>query len=530
MSVLQVSLVLSPALLLLAAGLLPSRFADRHKQRVRRGITWLAGVQCISALIAAMVAVYATLAANAGQPVHFRWPEGSLVSVGVYYDSVASLMLLLVSFVGFVVCKYSIRYLDGEATQGRYFRWVGMTIGAVSLLVISGNLLMFFAAWVMTSFGLHCLLLYYPDRSAVRRAAWTKFSISRLGDCFLIAAIVLMFHEFGTFEFAELFAAVEGSSGAASHSATAIAWLLMLGAVTKSAQFPLHTWLPETMETPTPVSALMHAGIVNAGGYLVIRLSPLIVQAPAALMALATIGTVTVCFAGVVMLTQTSVKRSLAYSTIAQMGFMMLQCGLGAFSAALLHIIAHSLYKAHAFLNSGNVLAEAARTELPRGLDHRTMRLVPVLTGGLLAALSIVFAATLFGVEFAEKSGGYALGFVLWLALAGWLWDMGRLRERQVAAAGILVAPLLAFLYMAGFSSVDALVSSSLPAVPFEVLASVAGWEIVFAFCGLCGIHWLLSNERGRAWLAPLHVHVANGFYVDAVLRRVFGPLFQPPH
>src|SRR5690606_5255778 len=141
----------------------------------------------------------------------------------------------------------------------------------------------------------------------------------------------------------------------ASHSW--VGWLIICGALLKSAQFPFHTWLPDTMGTPTPVSTLMHAGIINAGGYLVIRLSPLLVENTTAMLFLATIGAVTLASASLVMLTQTSVKRMLAYSTIAQMGFMLLQCGLGAYALAVLHLIAHSLYKAHAFLSSGSTVA-----------------------------------------------------------------------------------------------------------------------------------------------------------------------------
>ena len=395
-----------------------------------------------------------------------------------------------------------------------------MTIGAVSLLVLSGNLLMFFLAWVMTSFGLHQLLLHYPERTAARRAAWTKFTISRIGDCFLLAAIVMIYREFGTFQFDELFAAAGTTSG---DGAAAIAWCLVLGAVTKSAQFPLHTWLPETMETPTPVSALMHAGIVNAGGYLVIRMSPLIVDTAAALTALAIIGTVTVCFAGIVMLTQTSVKRSLAYSTIAQMGFMMLQCGLGAFSAAMLHIIAHSLYKAHAFLASGSVLTEASRSNSSESFDDGYVRWPSLLAAVVCAVASIATAASIFGVDFAAKSGGVALVFILALALTAWLWDVTKLRSSWAVVSGVAVVPVLALLYVAGFVCVNAVVAGNLPAVSNPWFAAVAFPSVVFAFGALFFAQWLLASERGREWLAPMYVHASNGFYVDVVLRRIFG-------
>ncbi len=353
-----------PVACLWAAGFLPSRWANRHATLMRRLVTGLAGLQCLAALGYAVV----FLGSGSGVQHDHLWGKyggafDAPLAASLYYDGATSLMFLLVSFVGWIICRYSVRYLDGEATQGRYFRWTAFTIGSVSWMILAGNLLMFFAAWVATSLGLHQLLLHYGQRPAARCAAWTKFAISRLGDLALLGALVLTYTAFRTFDFAELFAAVDGSSGAGAlphPTAHWIGWLLVLGAVTKSAQLPFHSWLPQTMETPTPVSALMHAGIVNAGGYLVIRTSPLISLTPSALICLAAVGAATACFASVVMLTQTSIKRSLAYSTIAQMGFMMLQCGLGAFSAAMLHILAHSLYKAHAFLGSGGVLTHRA--------------------------------------------------------------------------------------------------------------------------------------------------------------------------
>ena len=510
-------MLILPALSLLAVAFIPSSAANLHVKLARRFVTTIVGLQFVFAL------AFAVWRFLQGSPPLAHPFLGADVPFSIHFDNVTALMLVLVSFIGWVICRFSIRYLDGDPNQGKYFRWTAFTIGAVSLLVVSGNLLMFFACWVMTSFGLHRLLLHYPERPASRRAAWTKFTISRIGDCFLLTAIGLVYREFGTFQFDHLFASADAASPTA---AAGIAWCLMLGAVTKSAQFPLHSWLPDTLETPTPVSALMHAGIVNAGGYLVIRLSPLIVQAPAALTALALIGTTTVCFAGVVMLTQTSIKRSLAYSTIAQMGFMMLQCGLGAFSAAMLHIIAHSLYKAHAFLNSGSVIANASKTRSQAAMGYRGLGVVPFIASALFALCSIATVSYVIGVNFAEKAGGFTLGFILLVAMTAWLWDILRIRDGRAMVAGLAVAPCLALLYAAAFNSVDILVSRNLPAVP-PGLSSIAFSDVVIVFCGLLLLQWLLANNRGRDRLAPVYVHAANGFYVDAAFRRLLSAI--PP-
>jgi len=437
-------------------------------------------------------------------------------------------MLLLVSFVGFVVSRFSIRYLDGEKMQGRYFRWLGFTIGAVSLMVVAGNLLLFFAAWVATSFGLHQLLLHYRHRAAAHRAAWTKFAISRLGDAFLVGALVLTYKTFGTFELSELFSRVHDlvatSQVMASH--VAIGWLLVLGAVTKSAQFPFHTWLPDTMETPTPVSALMHAGIVNAGGYLIIRMSPLVALAPTALITLAIMGAFTACFAGVVMMTQTSVKRSLAYSTIAQMGFMMLQCGVGAFSAAMLHILAHSLYKAHAFLGSGSVVSQALATTGARSPKPSPLMSLAYLLGAATVSV-LAYAAVIiaFDVDVVAKPGGLVLALVLCLAVTAWGWRLLSVDEPRTTFLGLAGIAGLCSAYMAGYLAVAHLLQAATPSIALPPTLHFVCFALALAFLVLFALHAIVIQRLRPNWLKSPQVHAANGFYIDAVYRRVFAPL-----
>ncbi len=529
----QALLLTVPIVLLLLVGGVPSALADRHAHRFRRFVTRLAAVQFAAAGASAAWAI----TSGSWVEAWFVGLFGESLAPSVYYDGVSSLMLLLVSFLGYVVCRYSIRYLDGEATQGRYFRWIGFTVGAVCAMVVSGNLLLFFLAWIATSFGLHRLLLHYPQRPAAHRAAWMKFAVSRVGDLFLIAAIALTFTTFGTLQFPELFSAVDAAAAGtpdATRTAdsdttaalTAIAWFLVIGAAIKSAQFPFHTWLPETMETPTPVSALMHAGIVNAGGYLVIRTSPLVIQAPQALLALALIGTVTACLAGIVMLTQTSVKRTLAYSTIAQMGFMMLQCGLGAFSAAMLHILAHSLYKAHAFLISGDVLKQAAATRVGKRISPQLVHsvLLLLLAAGLTVG-SYAPIAMAFGLDHALKPGGYLLAFVFCLALTTWGWRImtsGTLRD---VALGFATSGILSSLYVISYLAVDRCLVGSTPSVAMLSSTWVAMGIAGIAFGMLFVLQATLARDHQPDWLKSLYVHASNGFYVDTVIRRVFGSL-----
>ncbi len=521
-----------PIACLLALGLIPSQWCNRHRPLVRRLVTQIVGLQAgLAGIALAMLLLSGEAAVYTGLwQLWSEWPVG----LSIYYDGVSGLMLTLVSFIGWVICRFSIRYLDGEFTQGRYFRWAAFTIGAVSLMVISGNLLMFVVAWVLTSLGLHQLLLHYSHRPAAQRAAWSKFTISRLGDVALLVALVLTFLQFSTFEFEAIFALLEADRLAGLAPTAQRIWigsLIVFGALTKSAQFPFHTWLPQTMETPTPVSALMHAGIVNAGGYLIIRTSPIVAEATYALAALAIIGAFTACFAAIVMLTQTSIKQSLAYSTIAQMGFMMLQCGLGAYSAAMVHILAHSLYKAHAFLSSGSVLTHRASVAgthpIPQG-DHSAAGLASILR--LLAAATstvTIFLAVMFalGLSLTNKPGGILLGGLLCLALSHWLWSVWSTGNRRVLLTGIGTVALLSLAYGTSFQIIDAIVTRTVVPTAGGVPLGIVLAIVLVGFGSLLLLHIGLAGSLRPRWLSTLYVHAANGFYVEPALRRLIGTL-----
>ncbi len=492
MSMLIALLVTVPPTLLSALLCLPNARCNNNVRTIRTSVTFLTGVQFWITACLAIAVVTGSIA-----KVHFTFLPAARefpITLAILYDGVASLMLALVSFIGWVVSQYSQRYLDGEPAQGRYFRWLGFTIGSVSLMVISGNLLVFIVAWVMTSLGLHQLLLHYGHRPAAQRAAWTKFTISRLGDAALIAAMVIIYDQFNTLDFVELFALTDSLTSGSAATQTA-SFLLVFGAITKSAQFPFHTWLPLTMETPTPVSAMMHAGIVNAGGYLMIRTSPFIAMTPWAMTTLATIGALTAFVAAVVMLTQTSIKKSLAYSTIAQMGFMLLQCGLGAFSAAMLHIIAHSLYKAHAFLSSGNVIVERTSTRnAPSAIHEFSWAKFFLALAISFAFLGLAFVAT--GINPWTKPGSLLLGGVLCVAMAQWTAQCMRSGSRRLTAQATVVVGALCLVYSASFALIDKTLATSLP--PSSALAMPSSaWLQLVSYCSCCcKLHWRASTGR----------------------------------
>ncbi|MEZ6130818.1 MAG: proton-conducting transporter membrane subunit [Planctomycetaceae bacterium] len=521
MNVLVFAALVLPAVCLTGLLCIPSSWANSRVGWLRSAVGLLSGVQALVAVSLTVAIVVGWLPASGVDPngVLSGHAIGSMVS----FDGVSSLMFALVAFVGWVISGYSLRYLDGEATQGRYYRWMGFTLGTVSLMVISGNLVMFLATWIMTSLGLHQLLLHYGHRPAARRAAWTKFTISRIGDAALIGAACIIYSELGTLDLSRL-SILASSLTVVSPALQAAGFLLVAGAVTRSAQFPFHTWLPLTMETPTPVSAFMHAGIVNAGGYLIIRTSPLVSLVPWASLTLAVIGGLTACYAAVVMLTQTSVKKSLAYSTIAQMGFMLLQCGLGAYSAAMLHILAHSLYKAHAFLSSGSVLAQAAgQTGVPKLSSPVALWKVATIAAGVIVCLC--GALLLFGMNPIRKPGGLLLGGVFCLALTQWIaaalrTGSGVLFRRTMATAGGLC-----LIYSFSYFAVDSVVAASLPNVVAPQLIWLVATVIGAGFVAVFVLQVMLVSERGKSILDRWYVHAHNGFYVEATVRRVFEPL-----
>jgi NAD(P)H-quinone oxidoreductase subunit 5 len=526
-------LIAFPPLALLAARLIPGDVADRQVELLRRVSLGLSALTLAMAIVAAAV-----VAAWGPQDVALvSWPGMPLLNVGIYLDSLSVVMLLLISFIGLIIVRYSVRYLDGEATQGRFLRSILFTLGAVLVMVLSRNLLMFTAAWMMTSYALHRLLLHYPDRAWAVWAARKKFLISRLGDAMLIAALVLTFRAFGSFDYHVIFDAVSGTGPTASAPVwMSPGWLVSLigvcfviGAMTKSAQFPFHSWLPDTMETPTPVSALMHAGVINAGGFLVIRLSPLIAQSHVALDLLAAIGALTAIFGGVVMMTQTSIKRSLAYSTIAQMGFMMLQCGLGAFSAALLHIVAHSLYKAHAFLSCGSVLERAARVRTsPSPEPSAAYRIASCAVAALIAVGASLLAASFWGISLGSKPGGAVLGLVTTLALTQLIWQSLLTGSKGLAVRGIGLAAVIAWVYLGGWLATDYLLG---PAVPRQMLPMTPIDRVVIALvaCGFIGAFMLQAAAAGLAhlpWVRAFYIHATNGFYADIPARRITAKLW----
>lgn len=435
----------------------------------------------------------------------------SAVAATFYLDRLTNVLLLLSTFLFLIVCRYSFRYLTGDPGQARFTFWLCTTGASVFALVLSQNLLLFTIAWCGVSLSLHQLLQFYGNRPGALLAARKKFLISRVGDSALMAALALAHLELGSWNFQELFRSAEKYKAAGLEQLpTSISWicfLLVFAALLKSAQFPFHSWLPDTMETPTPVSALMHAGVINAGGILIIRLSPLIALSDAALLTLAAVGGFTALFASIVMLTQASVKRCLAFSTVAQMGFMMLECGLGAFHLALLHLVAHSLYKAHAFLSSGSVV-----------LKSREQFREPIHSGEAVVYTLVAFGISLgssaaMGVDpFSQPvlSGVFALG------LTQMLWHVSR------AANGAWQVPLGLFaggVVSAFYFALERIAELAMP--PVQGKPDWLAIPTLTAFFLVALAQILLPRLTGSSFGRNLYVHARNGFYFNTLANRV---------
>ena len=452
----------------------------------------------------------------------------ALPGIGLWLDGLSATMFVLVSFVGSIVVAYSRNYLAGDPGQARFVRSLAFTLGAVLVLIVAGNLLLFFAAWVATSLGLHRLLIFYPERPAAVLAARKKFIASRIGDLAIAGAIVLLWRQFGGLDYATLFEGARAVAAAGTGTPVplhAAAGLLVLAALLKSAQFPMHGWLLEVMETPTPVSALLHAGIINAGGFLLLRFADVVGLSLPSMNALALVGGFTALFASVVMLTQNAVKLSLAWSTIAQMGFMMFQCGLGAWPAALLHILAHSLYKAHAFLSSGSVidLARASWSPSPGGQPHpaRLALAVPLVLAGALAV------GSLMGLEPAAAPGVFALGAIMLMGLMHLIAQS--IDERPtfyVIGRTLALAVVVAAAYFALQAGMAALMAGTLP--PTAALGGPIGQIIIFGVVGGFAVLTVMQSSFAAArsgdspaWVRALHVHMLNGLYVNTYANRL---------
>ncbi len=485
--ILHLICVLSPMVLMSAMALVMrlSQLALPRQWRLFQAVSLVA---LASALLSLFVHGYSVQ----GSGVVMTTPLGSVLAV-------------LVQFLGTAIAAFSARYLQGEAHQRGYASSLALVLASVHLLLLADHWLLLIAAWSSVGMALQGLLCFYPNRPFALLAAHKKRIADRLADGLLLGAAALVWRKVGSGSLGALSVYIAQHGVSLSLHVSMV--LLVLAVTLRTALLPVHGWLVQVMEAPTPVSALLHAGVINLGGFVLIRFAPMLEQSGAARILLLLLALVSAVLAGMVMLTRISIKVRLAWSTVAQMGFMLLECALGLYTLAALHLLGHSLYKAQAFMSASSVVGETRAQAL-----HPAS--VPTSTSLIMAP-----ALTIAVVFFVPTQ----LGFVAWpwwwsivlgLAWAPLLW----LPERPSRDVKRTVQVLFGLL-MALALTVAAMLAHRLPLglidVPAHHLGIVAMIVmLVFYLCQALLQKQLSFLSRWRRWSYA-------GFYLDEVYTRL---------
>ncbi|WP_372625100.1 proton-conducting transporter membrane subunit [Falsiroseomonas sp.] len=506
--------LLAPILFLAPAALALVRPGPRPKHLPR-----LAETAALAALALALAGVAQLLLAG---PSTVALGDGAL-RLAIRLDAISATMTLLVAFVGWVVMRYGRSYLDGAAREGAFHGFMSLTLAAVLVLVQAGSLAVLILAFFAVGRALRRLLLFHGERAEARRAAAKLALVWGMGDVALVLASALLWWAFATADLAALGAAARDGLPLAAQVGVV---LLVIAALLKTASFPMHGWLTEVMEAPTPVSALLHAGIINAGGFLLIRLAEVVQASPGAMAALLMLGGITALFGAVVMLTQSAVKTALAWSTVSQMGFLLMQIGLGLWPLAVLHIVAHSLYKAHAFLSSGGAVTAVAQLRRPGPVA--VPGIAAVIRAFALALVLYAVVATGFSVLVGPKSAqGLSLGAILIFGVAYLVAQgLADTAPRALTRRTVRAAFAAAVAYFGFHAAAGALWGPHLPAPPAP---GPLEWALialaVLSFAVVAVGQALFPLWAHHPSTAGIRVHLANGLYVNAVFDRLIGGL-----
>ena len=483
------------------------------------------------ALIASILAAFSYMVTEAVPQNYFsiNLPKGmGAFSIDTSVTPLTLIMLVLVAFVGTIVSLYSLRYMDGDRNEGIFHRWLCLTLGSFFTLIAVGNIWAFFASWVATSLFLHKLLIFYKERPIALLAAGKKYLFSRISDVTLLIAIILIVKTLHTTEFSALKEALLGLHAPLPEFLNVAGYLIVASAILKSAQFPFHGWLIQVMEAPTPVSALLHAGIIYTGAFLLLRMSPLLSIVGSSRDVLILFGTLTILTTSLMMLTETNIKESLAYSTSAQMGFMLMECGMGLYTLSIIHILGHSVYKAHAFLSSGSIVDHFRS---PSFKTKAIQSSAGSYFSGLLFGIAMtLIVARIFGLSFREQPALFILGTILSVAVSQLMLPALTAKHPR---KGTLVAWIsgISALVLSGYFGLhqifEHLLGKTLPEPRFPQNLVEIGLSLYIAAIFLL-IFALQSNlsslEKNPFWNA-MYVHLYNGLYVDILINRLIRSL-----
>ncbi len=469
-------------------------------RRLGKRASWVPVTVVIAAWLVSMAFCFASLT---GQPPFgengagvtlYEWiPAGKFtVDVGLYIDNLTACLLIVVTTIGMLVHVYSLGYMKHEPGYWRFFAYLNLFMFSMLLLVLADNFLVVFVAWELVGLSSYLLIGFWYRRRSAALAAKKAFVVNRVGDVGFILGIMAIWVNLGTLNIREVIDRI----GTLDHNLIiVISLLIFAGAVGKSAQFPLHVWLPDAMEGPTPVSALIHAAtMVNAGVYLVARTNPIFAHAPEAMVVVAGIGIFTAILAASIAMTQTDIKRVLAYSTLSQLGYMFAALGVGAWTAAIFHLMTHGFFKGLLFLDSGSVIHSIDGEQDMRRMGGLAKKIPITYATMFIGALAISGIPPLAGFFSKDEILGDALknGFIV------------------VWAIGLLVAGLTGFymfrlmgLTFWGKSRVDPAVEPHIHESPPSMTIPLVLLAIPSMFLGLL-IGWPPGSGLINQWLEPI--------------------------
>ena len=521
--------------------------------------TYVARVGVVATAISFFISAWTLYCVSTEGPIHFiLWPSNpessSVLKIGMWVDRLTAIMMVLITSVSTVIHVYSIRYLEGDPGYARFFALLSFMTFVILGLVASPNLFMLFIFWQLLSLALYLILAFnFSNRPACQNAFKTFFA-HRVGDVSFLCGIFLAYKYFGTLEFNDLFRLAAEKpqmislfSGIVNISAvTAIALLVFVGAIAKSCQFPLHVWLPDTMDSPTPVSALMHAGIVNAGGFLLNRLAPFYSLSPNTLHIVFIVGLLTVILGASMMLAQNDIKKTLGFSTMAQMGYMIMECGLGAFALAIFHLIAHGFFKASLFLHSGQgIHTSREEPKFPDSSGHEvkiSYNQLSFVTGLIitlvLPLIILMVSHDMLNIPLQNAHGAVVLLFFAWVTASQVMFSLFRFHavaSWKIASAMIVSLFFIGFIYLwaaevfthflypgPGVAN-GFFLAAGLNPIVFDLLIVLATLLIliswIFVYADSKGqkifiVQWINSIKK------RLYILLINRFYIDLNYER----------
>ncbi len=538
------------------------------RRLTRKAVAIIACSSVASALAFSLAALLNLLFSEAGSPVLtyrlFTWISAGTfrVEAALRFDALAAVMVLVVSGVGLLIHIYSAGYMARDRDFSRYFACLNLFTFAMLLLVLADNLILMFVGWEGVGLCSYLLIGFWFEKPSAAAAGKKAFLVNRIGDAGFLLGTLFLLVAIGTTSFAGIEAAV--AAGAITPALAGLAALLLfVGAAGKSAQIPLSIWLPDAMEGPTPVSALIHAAtMVTAGVYMVARMNALYTFAPAAGQVVALIGAMTAVYAGTVALVQNDIKRVLAYSTISQLGYMFLGCGVGAYAAGVFHLFTHAFFKSLLFLAAGSVIhALSGEQDLRKmgGLRKRLPRTYPVFLVGGLAIAGVPFLSGFFSkdailisafsqgrwlVGFLGLSGAVLTAFYMFRLIFLAFFGNERLSPETAAhlheSPPIMTRPLLilaVFSILAGYAGLPVVLGARAnlffrflaPIVPSAEghIGAAAEWGLMtlsvvsaLAGIGLAYLFYLRNPGLPARWAARrpgLHRRLLRGYGLDAI-------------